>query len=140
MKAFIDTNVLLDLVCQREDYKDSANDIFRMCIQGRVQLAISVLTLINTNYTAQRYGYKEKDVCTILGNIIQYVEITEMDGQMFVDALKSYNEDLEDALQYFSAKESHCDCIVTRDKKGYKDFPIPVYMPQTFIELLSSKI
>lgn len=134
MKAFVDTNVLLDLVCQREGFKDYANDIFRMCLQGQVHLAISVLTLINTNYTAQRYGFKEKDICSILSNIMPYIEITEMDGTMFVSALNSGSDDLEDALQYFSAKAANCDCIITRDKNGYKDFPILVYMPQAFLE------
>jgi predicted nucleic acid-binding protein len=39
---------------------------------------------------------------------------------MIAEALEIKNNDLEDTLQYLSAKNLKCDCIITNDKSFYK--------------------
>ena len=52
MRVFVDTNVLLDMICQREGFKEDADTIFRYCIEDKLKIVMSALTLINANYTA----------------------------------------------------------------------------------------
>ena len=42
--------------------------------------------------------------------------------------------DYEDAVQYLSALPYHPDLVITRDKKGFKDFDILVMTPAEFVK------
>jgi len=37
MRVFVDTNVLLDMICQREGFKEDADTIFRYCIEDIIK-------------------------------------------------------------------------------------------------------
>lgn len=133
MKVFVDTNVLLDLICQRQGFSDAADTLFEKGVEGKIQIVISVLTFINTNYTAHRYGYSWDELRMTLGKIAEYVEISEINSDTFHRALTSGMGDLEDAVQYFSALSSACDCIISRDKKGFLGAAMAVYSPAEFL-------
>lgn len=136
MKVFVDTNVLLDLICQREGFSKDADAIFRYCVEGRLKVVMSALTLINANYTAHKYGYTWDELKEVLKRICGYIEISRIDSEVFMSALYSNSPDLEDALQYCSAKTSGVDYIVTRDVKGFTVSTITVLTPKEFLSIL----
>lgn len=140
MKVFVDTNVLLDLICQRDGFSKAADAIFEGCVEGTFEIVISSLTLINADYTAHRYGYSHGELVSVFKNLLRYVSISSVDADVFVKALYSGNPDLEDAVQYYSAKSFGCDCIITRDKKGFSSSDIPVYAPIGFLEFIGRSI
>lgn len=44
-------------------------------------------------------------------------------------------KDFEDAIQYETAVEGKCECIITRNKKDFYFSQIPVFTPEEFIKL-----
>ena len=98
MRVFVDTNVLLDMICQREGFKEDADTIFRYCIEDKLKIVMSALTLINANYTAHKYGYSWDELLEVLKRICGYVEISTIDDGIFMNALYSNSSDLEDAV------------------------------------------
>lgn len=74
MRVFVDTNVLLDMICQREGFKEDADTIFRYCIEDKLKIVMSALTLINANYTAHKYGYSWDELLEVLKRICGYVD------------------------------------------------------------------
>lgn len=132
MRVFVDTNVLLDMICQREGFKEDADTIFRYCIEDKLKIVMSALTLINANYTAHKYGYSWDELLEVLKRICGYVEISTIDDGIFMNALYSNSSDLEDAVQYYSAKMSGADYIITRDVKGFVNSTITVLTLKTF--------
>lgn len=50
MKVFVDTNILIDLVCERQPFVEAARRLFAMGYQGRAQLMVSALSIVNTIY------------------------------------------------------------------------------------------
>ena len=42
-------------------------------------------------------------------------------------------EDLEDAMQYYSAEDSRVDCIISQNKFDYPNSGIVVFTPEEFI-------
>ena len=127
MRVFVDTNVLLDMICQREGFKEDADTIFRYCIEDKLKIVMSALTLINANYTAHKYGYSWDELLEVLKRI---------DDGIFMNALYSNSSDLEDAVQYYSAKMSGADYIITRDVKGFVNSTITVLTPKDFLSVL----
>ena len=136
MRVFVDTNVLLDMICQREGFKEDADTIFRYCIEDKLKIVMSALTLINANYTAHKYGYSWDELLEVLKRICGYVEISTIDDGIFMNALYSNSSDLEDAVQYYSAKMSGADYIITRDVKGFVNSTITVLTTKDFLSVL----
>ena len=51
--------------------------------------------------------------------------------------LNSSIKDFEDALQYFSATESECEIIITRNGKDFKKSLLPVMTADEFLKSLN---
>lgn len=43
--------------------------------------------------------------------------------------------DIEDAMQYYAAIQTGCDCIITRNKKDFTKSDIPVMPPKEFLDV-----
>ncbi|RUM75983.1 MAG: hypothetical protein DSZ12_02680 [Sulfurovum sp.] len=117
MKIFVDTNIFLDLIFKRENF-ESALLIFN-AIEKRLYVgAILDISLLNIDYIANKQVKDIKDFLRLVNTIFEVVGGT---NKMFDDALSIQNDDLEDNLQYVSAKKLMCDVIVTNDKKFYSE-------------------
>ena len=113
MKIFVDTNIFLDLILQREHYDKSLlilNAIEKKLFSG-VVLDISIL---NIDYIAKK---QIKDIKDFLKLINKQFEVVGATNAMIEDALEIDNNDLEDNLQYIVAKHLDCELIITNDKR-----------------------
>jgi len=54
MKVFLDTNVVIDFMGEREGFFDNASAIFSMISEGIVRASVSVLTIINCAYILKK--------------------------------------------------------------------------------------
>jgi predicted nucleic acid-binding protein len=133
MRVFIDTNVLVDLVCVRESYVDAAQTIFSMAYEKRIQMYISSLSYINTFYIGRHYKYPSEQLTASLRNISDFVTVLDLTNDAIQKALLSDWADIEDAAQYYSAVEANADCIITRNAKDFTDARIPVLTPTSFL-------
>ena len=132
MTVFVDTNILIDLLCERESFVQSARMLFAYGYSGRLTLVLSSLSLVNAVYIARKYGYV--DVRERLDDITEFVEVVDLRKEVAKRALTCEWKDYEDAVQYMSAIKENADCIVTRNKKDFMQSIIPVY---TIDELMS---
>lgn len=41
MKAFVDTNILIDYICKREPFFNPAKSVFAACLIGKVDIVVS---------------------------------------------------------------------------------------------------
>ena len=113
MKIFVDTNIFLDLILQREHYDKSLlilNAIEKKLFSG-VVLDISIL---NIDYIAKK---QIKDIKDFLKLINKQFEVVGATNAMIEDALEIDNNDLEDNLQYIVANHLDCELIITNDKR-----------------------
>ena len=69
----------------------------------------------------------------ILGGLTREVEVLAVDGDVVAAALSNPIEDLEDAVQYACATAFGAELILTRDRLGFIDLPIPSISPLAFI-------
>ena len=132
MTVFVDPNILIDLLCERESFVQSARMLFAYGYSGRLTLVLSSLSLVNAVYIARKYGYV--DVRERLDDITEFVEVVDLRKEVAKRALTCEWKDYEDAVQYMSAIKENADCIVTRNKKDFRNSVIPVY---TIDELMS---
>ena len=60
-----------------------------------------------------------------------------LNEQTIEKGLNSSIKDFEDALQYFSATESECELIITRNGKDFKKSTLPVMTADEFLKSLN---
>lgn len=132
MRAYVDTNILVDLVLSRQEFLPNAQRVFAIGYAGEAQLVVSALSFVNTVYLGRKYKFPMDDVLSKLRMIADFVDVADLSGQNVVDMLNSGWRDYEDATQYRSAIDEQADCIVTRNKKDFKAGTLPVLSPVEF--------
>lgn len=133
MKAFLDTNVLLDFMCQREPFYNDAYNLFRKAAKHEIDVVVSALTIVNVRYIAPKYGYSADQVNVAINNLLSLVSVSPINEDIVVKAFSSADKDKEDTIQYLSANSVKCDFIITRDPKGFTNSIVPTLSPSAFL-------
>jgi hypothetical protein len=64
----------------------------------------------------------------------KHIFVSAVDAEVVDAALNAEWNDLEDAIQYYSAEFSKCKALITRNKRDYPDKTnLPVFTPIEFI-------
>lgn len=129
-KVFIDTNVVLDLLAHRKPFYKEAQMLFSLADQGKFLPCVSALTICNGAYILRKEIGIDK-MPEVLRKFVEFVTITHVDNTIVWRSIdeECLFKDIEDAMQYYSALDSDCECIVTRNIKDYKFSEIPVFTP-----------
>ncbi|MBI9060716.1 MAG: PIN domain-containing protein [Marinilabiliaceae bacterium] len=138
MKLFLDTNVVLDLLGEREPFYNSAAKIATLADKGEIQLIVSALTYSTVFYILSRFENNE----TVKEKIRKFrviVETSDLTDKIIDKGLVSKFTDFEDALQYYCAVKMECDIIITRNGKDFKESDIPVLTPDEYLNSLKVK-
>ena len=131
-KVFIDTNVLIDFMLEREGARNAA-DILQLGEEKKIRTAASFLTMANIAYIIRK-GRTRTELYALLTDLSDVIEIFPMDERQFKDALMQPASDFEDVLQYECAKTYGCDVIVTCNSKHFPFAQIPVLSPAEFLD------
>ena len=59
MRVFIDTNILIDFVVNREGFSEDADKLFALGITGDIKLMTSALSYVTAMYIAHKYEYQK---------------------------------------------------------------------------------
>ena len=131
MKLLIDTNILLDVMMEREEHYEKSAAIWRGCEAGLFTGFVSVLTAANIMYIMRRQMDPEtiSDVIQKLELIFRFTELTPADLRK---AAEMQWRDFEDAIQSVTARRVRADYIITRNTRDYSDSPIQAITPDAF--------
>lgn len=129
----MDTNVLIDFVCQRRDFAEQANSLMALGCMGKVKLMTSALSYVTAMYVAHKYDYQ--NVKESLVAVSSFVEVLDLKSSTVIDMLSSDWKDYEDATQNHTAMSSDADCIVTRNIKDFAESFLPVYTVADFLKM-----
>ena len=133
MKLFLDTNVMLDFLGERDPFYISAAKIATLADKRKLQIVASALSYATISYFLTKYYGLEKTKDK-LRKFKVISEICELDALIIEKGLNSDFSDFEDALQYFSALRTDCSIIITRNGKDFKKSQIPVMTPDEFLK------
>jgi predicted nucleic acid-binding protein len=135
---FLDTNVLMDILANRQPFYKSSSEIYKLGLGEKVNFFTSSYKISTLHYLLKKFT-SEENIRQSLEEIINVVSIISVDINIIKKSLKSNHKDFEDAIQIVSAqsiKDMHC--IVTRDLKHYKHAEINVMTPDDFLNTLNN--
>jgi predicted nucleic acid-binding protein len=125
VKAFLDTNILLDLLLDRGPYAEAAEDLLALVESGAFPGYVSAITISNIHYILKDL-HKHKDPLPALGSLLSFLEVVPTSKKILLDAMDGGFKDYEDGIQYASALSAKCTHLVTRNARDFKRSRIPV--------------
>jgi predicted nucleic acid-binding protein len=131
-RIFLDTNVILDLLGERVPFFDSIAKVATLADQKKLTLVVSPLSFTTTDYVLNKYESSES-VLNKLRKFKIICEVCEVNEETIDKALNSSFKDFEDALQYFTALQSNCSVIITRNGKDFKHSTIPIMTAEEYL-------
>ena len=136
---FLDTNAVIDLLGEREEFYDAIAKIVSLADKGKIKLTVSALTYSTVFYVLSRFESKEivKEKIRKFKTIAKTADLTD---KIIDKGLSSKFGDFEDALQYFCALKTGSSIIITRNEKDFKSSEIPVFSPDEYLSKLRSNL
>lgn len=135
-KIFVDTNILLDLLFQRRGFFLDAKRLFNYSKSRNIDIFISAIS-INTIYYLLQKKFTKEHSKHLLEYIYDITDILPFDENIIFLAHQSSFKDLEDAFQYFTAKEHHIPMLITRNLKDFVVDDLSILSPQQFLEIMA---
>jgi len=131
MKLFLDTNVLLDVILNRENSEKVKRILTWAEGEDNVRIYISYLTIANTAHILRKIS-REEQRC-IIKRILDRFNILSSNDMQISDAIGIESPDFEDSLQIACAEAAGCNVILTRNAEHFSRFTsIPVRTPDDF--------
>ena len=134
-KLFLDTNVVIDLLGEREPFYESAAKIATLADKEKIDIYVSALTYSTVYFIL--VGFENKEIVKEkIGKFKVIAKTYDLTDKVIDKGLLSDFPDFEDSLQYYSALESNCDIIITRNSKDFKKSDLPVLTPEEYLNRL----
>lgn len=135
--VFLDTNILMDILSNREPFYKSSSEVYKLGVRKKVNLYTSSNTISTLHYLLKKF-IDEDAIRKALDEITDVTKIIPVDYSIIKKSLKSNHKDFEDAIQIVSAQSINTmDCIITRDLKDYKFAEITVLTPDDFLNTVN---
>jgi len=134
VKILIDTNVVLDLLLEREPFVENAIALFEKIERGNfVGYIATATTITNTFYIIRKTEGREVALSAI-NQLLIGLQFCSVNRQTVETALILGLKEFEDSIQLACATLNQLNAIITRDRKDFIGSPLPIYSPT---ELLS---
>ncbi len=135
---FMDTNVAIDFLADRQPFSLHAAKLFDLSLDGKVKLYVSAISYNNIYYIL-RQSLTNNAAIKLLEELEEMTDVIDVTKTIIKQSLKTDFKDYEDAIQYYCAlSKPKIDFIVTRDTKDFKKSTLPVLTPSEAIGSLDN--
>jgi predicted nucleic acid-binding protein len=134
MKLFLDANVLVSVLNKEYPVFPYSARILSLTEQKGFALSTSAICLAIAWYFAEKKNGRSvaKNKINLL---LEHIEIADCGKKEAALAVKNKKvNDLEDGLEYYSALNAKCNCIITSDINDFYFSNIEVLEPEKFLK------
>lgn len=136
MKVLFDTNVVLDVLLDREPHAEAASQLMSLVDKGRIEGVVCATTATTIHYLSAK-AVGEKAAADHVRELLAIFDVACVDRDVLNSALDLGFADFEDAVVHESALDAGALAIVTRNGRDFKGSKIPVFDP---VELLAAVV
>lgn len=136
MTALVDTNVILDVLLQRDAFVADSAAVMAAIETSRCGGLLCATTITTIHYIARRH-LGTKGSTSKIADLMSIFAIAPVNQAVLKSSLSNGITDFEDAVLHESALQAGADCIVTRNVRDFKKSKILVYTPAQFIKAIA---
>jgi predicted nucleic acid-binding protein len=137
-RILFDTNVVLDVLLDRQPYAEASAAAWWAVETGIAEGMLSAHAVTTIHYLVRRDRGSVK-AKRIVSAILRVFGVAAVDGTVVHEALQLPLADFEDAVTAAAARLAGCECIVTRDPKGFRGSPVRALTPEAATPLLDQQ-
>ncbi len=137
MKVLFDTNIVLDLLLDREPFADFAAYLFSKVEQSEITGFLCATTITTIHYLLTK-ALNHRQAMTHIHTLLSLFEIAPVNRVVIEQALESKFSDFEDAVLHEAARHAGAVYIITRNSPDFENSTLPVYSPNEFINMIRS--
>lgn len=135
MRIMCDTNIIMDMLLEREPFVEDSCKALQLCEDRRLDGFVSASCITDIYYMVRKYMHSNELAYKAVGKVLEIVEVCSVTNNDVLLAYQKKTGDFEDCLVAVCAKSIHCDYIVTRNKKDFQDFEIPLLTPAELLQI-----
>jgi len=133
MKIMCDTNVILDVLLEREPFAEDSYKILKLCEEHKIDGFVSVSSVTDIFYLVRKYTHSTELAYKAVGKLLEIVKVCSVKNNDILIAFQKKAKNFEDCLVATCAKSIHCDYIATRNKRDFEGFEISVLAPNEIL-------
>lgn len=129
MRLLFDTNVVLDVMLDREPHVAASAEVLSRVEAGDVTGCICATTVTTIHYLATRALGAARSLGEVR-KLLSLFELAPVNRTVLETALDLGFPDYEDAVLHEAARQVSAQGIVTRNSRHFKKASLPVYTPE----------
>ncbi|AFY85459.1 type II toxin-antitoxin system VapC family toxin [Oscillatoria acuminata] len=135
MRVLLDTNIILDYFLERDPFMNDAEALFTQIEAKQIEGYMTATTLTDIFYIVSKS--KGTQVAKqVVSKLLDGLHICQVDRLILGSALALELNDFEDAVQIACAIASNLEAVISRDRDGFTQAPMPTYSPSELIKQL----
>ena len=135
---FLDTNVVIDVLANREPFSEDATRLLDYGEKSKVGLFISALSYSNIYYILRKTT-THKELLSLLRDLEAITTTLDVTGFMIRESINSGLKDFEDSIQLNTAlSDKRIEAIVTRDPHDFKTKAIAIITPKEALSIIET--
>ncbi len=135
-RVLFDSDVLLDVLAQRQPFVVASAQALNTVTQEQVQGYVSGHAVTNIFYILRRQIGSEA-ARELLSRLLQRIQVASVTDEVIRQALQSPVTDFEDAVTSAAANAAGLEVIVTRNTSDFSTASVPAMLPEEFLATLS---
>ena len=138
MRALLDTNIMLDILCKRPHDEDGLLQLKVMEAFSDVELWVSAKSYTDLFYIMRRELGNDA-AQSLLADTFSWTHACSVEESDLEAALRARWDDFEDSLVNICAEKVKADYLVTRDASGFQRASIPHGTASEFMAFVFEK-
>src|SRR5436190_15080990 len=139
MRVLLDTDVVLDILADRQPFVVEASVLWLAHEQGRIEAYISPITPVNAFYILRRQ-VGTTQARQLVGELLAKMPVCLIDQAVIQTAHALPMADFEDAVQAAAASAADLDGLVTRNARDYRAAPLTILTPAEALARLAPAV
>ena len=137
MRVLFDTDVLIDVLLDREPHAVSAADLLSRVERGEIQGFACANSFTIIFYLARKAVGRDH-AGSHISLLLSILEVAPVNRAVLEEAKRSSVRDFEDAVVVESAGQVEANCIVTRNARDFAKSPVPAHSQASLAALLDT--
>lgn len=129
MRIMCDTNIILDVLLEREPFADDSSQVLKLCEEHRISGFVTASSVTDIFYLVRKYTHSTELAYKGVGKLLEIVKVCDVTNDNVLTAFQKRAKDFEDCLMAVCAQAVPCNYIVTRNKKDFEEFDISLLTP-----------
>lgn len=136
MKILFDTNIILDVLLDRQPFSEDAAALLSCAERGDIAGYAAATTITTLYYLCAKAGGNAKAKRQV-ASLLALLEIAPVNRGVIESALASRMRDFEDAVLVAAGALVRVEAIATRNKQDFRLASVSAHTPAELLELLA---